>query len=78
MQQEPNTVTPDQPLYQAYLLRCWQEPPTVSLADNGRPPPTTYFLIEDVFGARQRWLFTNLPALLTQIQQMFGERLEMK
>ena len=41
--------------YQAYLLRCWQE--------EGAP----HFMLEEVFGARRRWLFESATALATYL-----------
>ena len=46
----------DHPIFDAYLLRTWQEPAAISA------PPTCYYLLEEIFGTRQRWLFTD-PAL---------------
>ncbi len=47
-------MTATQLMYDAYLLRTWQEEPNEELSS-----PTHYYLIEQLFGARQRWLFTD-------------------
>ncbi|HHY54571.1 MAG TPA: hypothetical protein GYA08_03960 [Chloroflexi bacterium] len=50
--------------YDAYLLRIWQEPA------EDRAPPTCYFLLEQLFDARQRWLFTDPAELQKHLQSM--------
>ncbi|HHY54569.1 MAG TPA: hypothetical protein GYA08_03950 [Chloroflexi bacterium] len=50
--------------YDAYLLRIWQEPA------EDRAPPTRCFLLEHLFDARQRWLFTDLAESQTHLQSM--------
>lgn len=54
------------PGYDAYLLRTWQEEPTEESSS-----PTRYYLIEQLFGERQRWLFSDVTAFHLHLQSMF-------
>ncbi|MEJ5198005.1 MAG: hypothetical protein WHX53_03695 [Anaerolineae bacterium] len=57
-------MTPHTSTYDACLLRIWQEP------TEERAPPTRYFLLEQLFDARKRWLFTDLAELQKHLQGM--------
>ena len=59
-------MTTHHPTYDAYLLRIWQEPA------EGRSPPTHYFLLEQLFDERQRWLFTDPTEFQTHLQEMLS------
>jgi len=59
-------MTMPQTLYDAYLLRIWQE----ERVDESSAP-TCYYLIEQIFGARQRWLFTDVAEFHTQLRNIF-------
>lgn len=56
-----------QPMYEAYLLRTWQEEGIDESAS-----PTCYYLLEQLLGARQRWLFTDVAALHLHLQGLLS------
>ncbi len=60
-------MTIPQTLYEAYLLRTWQEERV-----DGTSAPTCYYLIEQIFGARQRWLFTDVSEFQMHLQSLFA------
>ncbi len=53
------------PNYDAYLLRTWREEPVREAL-----PPTCYYLVEQLFGARQRWLFTDAVEFHKHLQKL--------
>jgi hypothetical protein len=55
-------MTTTQPMYDAYLLRTWREV-TDELAS-----PTHYYLLEELFGARQRWVFDDPTDFYTHLR----------
>lgn len=59
-------MTTHHPIYDAYLLRIWQEAPP-----EGASSPTCYYLIEQLFGTRQHWLFSDVVAFHLHLQGMF-------
>ena len=60
-------MTTHNAIYDAYLLRTWQEEPTEESS-----APTCYYLIEQLFGERQRWLFTDAVAFHLHLQSIFA------
>ena len=56
-----------QPIYDAYLLRTWQEDQTEDSS-----AATCYYLLEELFGARQRWLFTDVAEFHQHLQIMLA------
>jgi hypothetical protein len=60
-------MTTKHPLYTAYLLRTWQEERV-----EGSSAPTCYYLIEQLFGARQRWLFTDAAECHQHLQNILS------
>lgn len=57
-------MTNESPYYQAYLLRCWQEPP----AQPGDPPTEWRFALERVARASERRGFGSLEAVFAFLQ----------
>jgi len=62
-------MTTIQPGYDAYLLRTWCEV-TDELAS-----PTCYYLLEELFGEHQRWIFDDANAFYAHLRAIVESRL---